>query len=145
MKREYPLVEKILASEKEKPETSFPLVEKILAGDLEEGTGGWADQELFSVNKTYDIVTHESASRGDYEETGFEWQDKKMSFNDIQDEIKNHLGYYENLQPNSSHGQSLYGVDPDTDYKTGEETRYAIHIKGAPEDMLKLSNMLKGR
>lgn len=101
------------------------------------------EAEEYTVSKTYSVVTPESAKDGDYAETGFEWEDKKMTLSDVLSEI-NELGFYENLQGRGG-SESLYGVDSDTDYKTGEETTYALHIDGSKEAMLKLAEKLKGK
>ncbi len=104
----------------------------------------WAQQEVFTVSKTYDIVdpNGEAIQVGEPEESGFEWEDKKMSADDVLDIIASDLGHFENFQPNQN-SQSLYGTSPDQDHITGEETSYAIHIDGAPEDMQKLNALIQ--
>lgn len=97
--------------------------------------------EEYTVSKTYGVVTPESAKEGDYSEQGFEWEDKKMTLDDVLSAI-NELGYYENFQGTGG-SESLYGTDAEQDFKTGEETTYALHIDGSKEAMLKLAAKLK--
>lgn len=94
---------------------------------------------LFNVSKTYQVVTEESASHGDFSEGGFEFEDSSMSLREILDEV-NSLGYFE---VNDSTDQiGLYGVDPDIDYQSGEETTYALHIDASPRAIARLKRLL---
>lgn len=95
---------------------------------------------MYQVSKTYSIVTPESAEQGDYAETGFMFEPKEMSLEDVLLEVKD-LGYYENFQPQDL-SQSLYTTDPEMDYHTGEDTYYGLHINADEVSMQKLNKIL---
>lgn len=97
--------------------------------------------ELFTVSRTYDIVTPESAQQGDFSESGYVYEPKKMTIRDVLSEI-NSLGYFENLQDHNG-SQSLYAADAYTDYHDGSETREALHIDASERVMRRLTQLLK--
>lgn len=108
-------------------------------------------KQRYKISVTYSIVTPDSARHGDYSETGYETEEYKGTLKDVLSEVQNTLGYFENLNENSTHDQSLYGCDPEIDYATGEETYRAVHISTADRrfayskrSMLKLARVLKG-
>lgn len=91
----------------------------------------------FSV--TYDIVTPESARDGDTAEHGWFWPDPlighwPIEFSDIDapplkpsewtlHELVSRFG----RGGFEDGGRSFYSADSETDYRSGDETRYAIH------------------
>lgn len=95
--------------------------------------------KLFQVSKTYDIVTIESASRGDYAESGFVYESTSMTLRELVQEL-NSIGGLENFQANDI-SQSLYSIDPDIDYSTGDERNEAIHIKANPRVMKRFNRI----
>jgi len=97
--------------------------------------------ELFTVSRTYDIVTPESAEQGDVSESGYVYEPEKMTLRDVLSEIKS-LGYFENLQDYNG-SQSLYGVDADIDAADGSETREALHIDASERVMRRLTQLLR--
>lgn len=98
---------------------------------------------MYKVSKTYSIVTPESTEHGDYAETGWEFEQRDMDLEETMHEIRE-LGYFENFQPNSLE-QSLYAIEPDSDYRTGEDTYYALHIEASEMEMKILEKELAGR
>lgn len=44
----------------------------------------------FKVSKTYAEVTPESAEHGDYDDTGFEWEDVEYTFRELVEELGGH-------------------------------------------------------
>jgi hypothetical protein len=86
----------------------------------------------FSV--TYDVVTPESVVDGDVAEPGFAspggWKHSDRARMSLREAIsaagfrhysrKYGAGFEDG-------GRAWYTVDPDVDYRTGEDTRYAIH------------------
>lgn len=106
----------------------------------------------FTVSKTYEVVTPESAEEGDVEDRGFEYEKTKMSLRDLIREIED-LGSFEfDSSPmtiaeivrrgNAGASLTLYTMDSDTDYGTGAETSYALHVKGSPRAMKRLGEIL---
>lgn len=75
---------------------------------------------------TYDIVTPESASDGESAESGFYsrggWKHDDPSDWTLQ-EIVSQFGR-NGLEDG---GSSFYSIDTDTNYRTGEDTSYAVH------------------
>ncbi len=106
---------------------------------------------MFLVSKTFDVVTPESAEHGDVERRGFCWDEQKMSLRDLLSECRD-LGTLENWtrveccgRYNGMPSQSLYGTDTDENYRNGESTSYAIHIKASAANMRRLQRFLVAR
>lgn len=79
---------------------------------------------MIKVNITFQIISPESAKRGDYEEQGFQEQD--MVFESRDEALKyfsDKFGCYE-----QGNEDSYYTVDPETDLHTGYETTYGLHF-----------------
>lgn len=101
-----------------------------------------SNKRRFVVTKTFDVITPESASRGDFAETGTEFDNVLMSLAQLVNELRG-FGYFERTQ-DLDWSQSFAQVDPEVDYSTGAETRYTLHIEGAPEHMKRLLLFVKG-
>lgn len=89
---------------------------------------------MISVNITYQVISPESASNGDFHEQGFQAED--LQFNDRIEALEyfnDKYGYYQD-NGNDSYSTS----DPDTDLHTGHETYYSIHFDTTPRPTLKL-------
>jgi len=92
----------------------------------------------FRVSVTYDIVTPESAANGDFSESGFETAPfYTRSVSEILNLIREHYAY-ENFQPGQNR-QSIYADSFTSDYRTGTETSYAVHVEG-PEKLMRVLN-----
>lgn len=98
-------------------------------------------KELFTVSKTYDIVTPESTEEADFAESGFEFENDKMMLADVLREVERLGGYsmdsYENWV-------DLYGYDAERNMRDGSETTYALRIKGSPRAIKRLKMVLEG-
>lgn len=93
--------------------------------------------KLFKMNKTYEIVTEESAEHGDFEESGFEYEDNEFSFMELVREIKDAGATMPSDSSPSMH--TWYSTpDADIDYHTGEYTYYSFHPKGLTERQAKV-------
>lgn len=95
---------------------------------------------LFIVSKTYEIVTPESAEEGDVEERGFEFENTKMTLAEVLYEVKD-LGSHV-VQRDGSTRISLYGQGESVDYRTGDTTTYALHIRGPSRAISRLEDIL---
>lgn len=91
----------------------------------------------YTVSKTYDIVTPESAQDGDVAESGFEFENEPMSLREVIEEVDG-IG----ADVGGSDGFSFYGVDAQEDYRTGESTTYAVHVKANAHNMKRLWDAL---
>lgn len=79
---------------------------------------------MLKISKTYEIVTEESAERGDFEETGFVFKGQPYGFRELIETIESD-GF---CHSDSSHGvpRWLY-TESEVNYRTGEHTTYALH------------------
>ena len=84
----------------------------------------------FTMSKTYQVVTPESATKGDFADHGFEYKDHKFdSLLEMAEEIHNEGA----TEPSDSSGNPhtwYSSTDPEMDHHTGEETTYAFHPEG---------------
>ena len=87
---------------------------------------------IFSISKTYEVITPESAEVGDAEDRGFEWEGREFTFRDLVKAIK-YDGYSETSSwPLTEAAARKHApwitTEGDTDYRTGAETRYSLHL-----------------
>jgi hypothetical protein len=75
-------------------------------------------KHLFNVS--YEVVSHESAENGDFEETGFEAQN--IHLNEI-----SHVFGYTPKRCLEDCGTWFSEIDGTTDYKTGDNRRLTLH------------------
>ena len=84
------------------------------------------------LSKTFEVITPESAERGDVDSAGFEFENEPFSFR----ELMQALDDYDH--PSDSHIGPLTWVStaPEINYRTGAETVYSLHFVG-PESKRK--------
>jgi hypothetical protein len=93
---------------------------------------------MFNVSKTFQIITPESAKNGDFEKTGFVYQDQKMSLSEILKEIYNN-GFSELSCSNIDHMENSKNknhvwfdtIDPEQNrnyFEKMEMKYYSLHI-----------------
>ena len=86
------------------------------------------DDVKYTVNKTYDVVTPESAEDGDTADSGFEFEDQ--IYDGLEDLIQSNSneGW---IEWSSSHPDDHDWLisEPSSDMHTGEETSYGLHIR----------------
>jgi hypothetical protein len=110
-------------------------------------------RDRFSV--TYEITTPESAEAGDAAEAGFAssggWKHDDRALMDLRSAISN-CGYYPRAARPGCGGFEDCGrwfatLDADQNYRTGEETRYALHPPAdiTPASYARLRRYLTGR
>jgi hypothetical protein len=93
----------------------------------------------YTMSKTYEVTTPESAEQGDVEDRGFEYEDREFdSLWDMAREIRNEGGYEDS-------GSWFNTVDPERDMHTGSETYYSFHPFDdiTPEEYANLAKMVK--
>lgn len=80
---------------------------------------------IFTVSKTYEVVTEESSMHGDAEERGFEYEDKQLSFSELMTELSSctKLSDYPTVNERTWATSS-----EDMDMYTGSHTSTSIHI-----------------
>lgn len=119
--------------------------------DRDRDRGGSSRQrdpaEPFSVSMTYEIITPESAEHGDVEDQGYDYQDKRMSLSDVVREVESHGPYDEIQEMSDSRGAllRLYESEGSINYRTGAETRHALHIRGSERAIRRLAQVLASR
>jgi hypothetical protein len=79
------------------------------------------------VTKTYQTVTPESASNGDFADDGFIYTDSVMSLRELIDEVKD-LGYYEWSSSHPQCGDWIIELDGEMDINDGSFTTHALHF-----------------
>jgi hypothetical protein len=98
----------------------------------------------YTMSKTYEVITPESAEQGDAEERGFEYEDKEFdTLWDMAREIRE-AGATEPSSSGPMTSHDWYStVDPDRNYKTGEETYYSFHPNVTDEEMKELNQLIE--
>lgn len=84
---------------------------------------------MIIVSKTYATTTPESVENGDFEETGFVYQDEILTFHELIKEINSehycHLSSYPVTEVENIWISSEFYI---SNYKTGEEKQYSLHF-----------------
>lgn len=85
----------------------------------------------FLVSKTYAIVTPESASEGDFAETGFEFKDQEYSLSDLKHLIKSEGFFRERNRggKKSCPCSTWLESDPEEDHSDGSAITYNLHVE----------------
>lgn len=93
---------------------------------------------MFSISKTYQTITPESAEDGDFADSGFEFENVEYTFRELVGEMREYL---ETSSYPLSNGENDFWVSSGfetTDYATGEETSYSLHFdRSNPERLRK--------
>jgi hypothetical protein len=84
------------------------------------------------VAVTYDMVTPESAEHGDVADSGFAVSPEPMRFREALATLTEYGPY------DHDNGEDFYSADALIDYRTGESTRYAVHIAGSAPNLARL-------
>ena len=91
---------------------------------------------MITIDFTYQTVTPESAEHGDFDSSGFITPGMYKIDSVYYDRQQWKLGDLAGLIAFArslgilSDGDNFYSVDPDVNYKTGEDTTYGMHIAG---------------
>ena len=81
----------------------------------------------FSFGITYDVVSPESAEAGDFEDSGWHSEYRNEALSEILKEA-NSMGIYEPSSSRITPHIWWSSVDPERDYRSGEETFYSLHV-----------------
>jgi hypothetical protein len=77
---------------------------------------------MITISRTYQVYTQASAEHGEAAESGFYYEDDKVTFRELVQLLADHP------IPSCSHGIPDWTTSyPDIDYRTGRETFYSIH------------------
>lgn len=94
---------------------------------------------MFTVSKTYDLVTYESAEDGEAAESGFVFEGYRMTLRETLREIDD-LGCF-HLQRDAD-GLTLYRQDAEVDFRSGDSTTYALHVRGHRSNITRLARFI---
>jgi hypothetical protein len=85
--------------------------------------------KMIIVSKTYATTTHESVENGDFEETGFVYQDEILTFHELIKEINSeHYCHLSSYPCNDPTNIWITCESFTSNYKTGEEKEYSLHF-----------------
>lgn len=87
---------------------------------------------MLKVSKTVEVITPESAAEGDsdHDLSGFEWEGREFTFRELVQEMRDYseLSCWP-LTERAAREQAPWITSyPDTDPRTGHETRYSLHL-----------------
>lgn len=86
------------------------------------------EKEIFTANETYSEVTDESASRGDFSDTGFEREDMRYSIEDVLNWVEEHG--IDSIQFNFK-SVTIYGHFYTSSYRDGIDRQESLHLTGS--------------
>lgn len=80
---------------------------------------------MILISKTFETMSQESAENGDYEDTGYCWENVECSFSELVSIIR---GLEPSQSPITNAAFVWFTEHGDIDYRTGEETSYSYHF-----------------
>lgn len=81
------------------------------------------------INKTYSVVTEESAEYGDYAEQGFEFENSPYEFRELVRLLRDYSESSVYPLTDADINETVWFTsEPDIDFRTGEETTYSVHF-----------------
>jgi phosphoenolpyruvate carboxylase len=88
---------------------------------------------LIEVSQWYDVVSPESASEGDYESTGNEFESENFRADEIEEAVEAYMSlFHSNMWDGTGRDEYVdvvqYSADPSIDYKTGHQYQDRIVI-----------------
>lgn len=102
-------------------------------------------EAVFLVSETYSIVSPASAEVGDFEEIGIKFKEEEMSLEELVDYIERNgfaelsCSYISDYEGDSSINPTwISTVDPEIDFKTGNNTYYDLHIRCTKNEFYKI-------
>lgn len=90
----------------------------------------------FNVTMAYEIVTPESARRGEVDEAGFVFRDEPMSLFDTADLLRTcvEVSCWPVRGPEDLTGREWASTEPESDWDTGAVERQSIHVSRIDRD-----------
>ena len=82
---------------------------------------------MIRINKTYTVVTPESAENGDTADAGLIFADEKYTFGQLVDEIRRDGYAYVSCSPATGETYEWITTEPDQNYRDGSWTDYSLH------------------
>ena len=83
---------------------------------------------MILISGTYEVVTPESAEQGDFAEHGFDFENEPFTFSELVRLMRTRQYPSQSpLRPADVNDYVWFSSEPETDYRDGSETTYAIH------------------
>lgn len=82
---------------------------------------------MILVDKTFEIVTHESAEHGDIEDGGFSSVNESITFRELVDALKREF-IHASQSPVTRSTRVWFTTESEQDYRTGEFRNESIHF-----------------
>lgn len=82
---------------------------------------------MILVDKTFEIVTHESAEHGEVEDAGFSSVNESMTFRELVDALKREF-IHASQSPVTRSAMVWFTTEYEQDYRTGEFRNESIHF-----------------
>ncbi len=101
-------------------------------------------EDPFTVAKTYETWDEESLEIGETDDHGYEYEDTPMSLGDTLREIRNGCWDGDDAGEDFYAGVRFYSADNEVNYRTGETTRYCLHIRASARAIRRLRQCIEG-
>ena len=83
---------------------------------------------MILISRTYETWTADDIEAGDTDSRGFEFINEPVGFRELVDMIGREGFFYPSCSPATGSPYEWLETEPDTDYRTGEQTHYALHF-----------------
>ena len=90
--------------------------------------------KTYLVSETYEIITEESAENGDFEETGFTFQDEPMTAREIAEYL--YTGGFTEASASQYHDGVWFSANGDMDMHSGDYENRSLHFTGGMDRRL---------
>jgi hypothetical protein len=82
---------------------------------------------MLLIDKTFEVVTHESAEHGEIEDGGFASINERVTFRELVQMMRGDY-VHPSMSPVHRSTRVWFSSEPDQDYRTGEYRSEAIHF-----------------
>ena len=83
---------------------------------------------MILISRTYETWTDDDIEAGDTDSRGFEFTDEPVTFRELVDMIGREGFFYPSCSPTTGSTFEWLETEPETDYRTGEQTTFALHF-----------------
>ena len=94
----------------------------------------------FLLSKTYETWTEEDRELGEASDSGYEFHDVPATAEEVLHEIRRET--WDEVEDHSDLLR-LYSADSHIDIRTGDDTSYALHIRGEPRSLRRLHQLIE--
>ncbi len=83
---------------------------------------------MILISRTYETWTPDDIEAGDTDSRGFEFTDEPVTFRELVDMIGREGFFCPSCSPATGSTFEWLETEPETDYRTGEQTTFALHF-----------------